>query len=591
MSEQQFYNEIIEEIKKKELNTKQFAKLKRDLCIKHKLKKIPTNIKILLHAPEEEIKELKRKLVTKPVRSISGVAPVAVMTKPFPCPHAEKGVGPCAMCPGGPKSAFGDVPQSYTGREPATMRGIRNKYSSYMQVFNRLEQYILLGHNCEKVELIIMGGTFPSTLKEYQEQFVQDAFQAMNDFSKMFYTYTNDFDYVKFKQFFELPVVDLGDKERVARIQNKLLELKEKTGKKSEEDESEHEKGDTTNLETVQLTNETAKIRCVALCIETRPDYGMLEHGNEMLRLGCTRIELGIQSVYDECLDKINRGHGTEESKKSIQLLKDLGFKIAVHYMPGLPGVDTDREKDLAGMKKLFSDSNYKPDMLKIYPCMVTKGTKLYDMWKKGEYIPLNTEDAVKLIAEFKKFIPEYCRIQRVQRDIPHQQIEAGVDMTNLRQYMTQKYNVKCRCIRCREPKGQEVDWEHVETKINEYAASSGKEFFISVEDVKNDLLLGFLRLRFPAEPLRSEITSDSAIVRELHVYGVAAGLGEAGGVQHRGLGKQLLAKAEEIAKSAGRDRLVVISGVGVREYYYKLGYKKEGPYVVKNFNDLYETL
>ena len=250
--------------------------------------------------------------------------------------------------------------------------------------------------------------------------------------------------------------------------------------------------------------------------------------------------------------------------------------------MPGLPGVDNNHEKDLAGMKQLFSDPDYKPDMLKLYPCMVTKGTKLYEMWKKGEYIPLNTEEAAKLIAKFKRFIPEYCRVQRVQRDIPHQQIEAGVAMTNLRQYMTQKYDVKCRCIRCREPKGKNVDWDYVKTKINEYEASGGYEFFISVEDVKNDLLLGFLRLRFPAESLRSEITVNSAIVRELHVYGAAAGLGKEGGIQHRGLGKQLLAKAESIAKKASKSKVVVISGIGVRGYYYKLGYEKEGPYVTK---------
>jgi len=568
----EFYEEIVREIKNNDLTEKQFAKLKRDLCLKHSMKTIPTNIQILMRLPEEQIPELKKKLITKPVRSISGVAPVAIMTKPMPCPHA-KTVGPCIMCPGGIDSAFGDVPQSYTGKEPATMRGIRNKYNSYFQVFNRLEQFIILGHNCEKVELILMGGTFPSFPLEYQEEFVKYAFKAMNDFSEMFYV-DGEFDYVKFKEFFELPVEfgQLGDKDRTARIQSKLSEVRGEC-----------------ELVAVQKNNETSKIKCVALCIETRPDYGMLEHGNQMLKLGCTRIELGIQSVYDEVLEKIKRGHTAADAIKSIQVLKDLGFKIAAHYMPGLMSlVEKDEkkllEKDLAGMKQLFSDPNYKPDMLKLYPCMVTKGTKLYDIWKQGNYSPLNTEEAAKLIAEFKPLIPEYCRVQRVQRDIPSYQIEAGVDMTNLRQYLTQKYDPKCKCIRCREPKGRDVNWNKVELRINEYSASEGKEFFISLVDTdsEHDYLLGFLRLRFPHESLRKEITETTALVRELHVYGTATAIGEEGSVQHRGLGKQLMAKAEEIAKEYGKDKLVVISGIGVRGYYYKLGYELEGPYVVK---------
>jgi len=581
-----FYQEIIKELKENDFTEKQFAKLKRDLCLKHNQKTIPTNIQILMHVPEEEIPQLKHKLVTKPVRSISGVAPVAIMTKPFPCPHA-KTVGPCIMCPGGLDSAFGDVPQSYTGKEPATMRGIRNKYDSYFQVFNRLEQYIILGHNCEKVELILMGGTFPSFAEDYQEEFVKFAFKAMNDFSEMFYNADGEFDYVKFKDFFELPVEieKLGDKDRIERIQARLSDLKKKTKE--------------CDLEEEQKRNEISKVKCVALCIETRPDYGLLEHGNKMLRLGCTRVELGVQSVYDDVLEKIKRGHGTKETIQSIQVLKDLGFKIAAHYMPGLMSlVETDEkkayQKDLAGMKQLFSDPNYKPDMLKLYPCMVTKGTKLYDIWKDGNYSPLDTEQAAKLIAEFKPFIPEYCRVQRIQRDIPSYQIEAGVDMTNLRQYMMQKFNPKCRCIRCREPKGKEINWDKIEIKIDEYEASGGKEFFISVEDIQNDLLLGFLRLRFSSDSSldneefkqsRPEITEQSAIVRELHVYGTATALGEEGNIQHKGLGKQLMAKAEEIAKSAGKNKIIVISGIGVRAYYQKLGYSLEGPYMVKKLH------
>lgn len=561
-----FHQQIISELKQRELSARQLAKLKRDLALKYKLKEIPTNIQILLNAEKEDLELLKKKLLTKPTRTISGVAPVAIMSKPFPCPHAKSGIGPCIMCPGGPGSEFGDVPQSYTGKEPATMRGIRNKYDAYLQVFNRLEQYIILGHNCEKVELILMGGTFPSFPLDYQEKFVKDAFQAMNDFSVMFYDNNGKFKFLWFKDFFELPVADLGNKERVKRIQKKLLQLKNKLKTKTLEDE--------------QKRNETARIRCVALCIETRPDYGVLEHGNQMLKLGCTRVELGIQSVYGAVLRKIKRGHTTKQTKESIRILKDLGFKVAGHYMPGLPG--TEQEKDLAGMKQLFEDSDYMLDMLKLYPCMVTKGTKLYDLWKTGDYKPLTTEQAAKLIAEFKKHVPEYCRIMRVQRDIPTYQIAAGVEMTNLRQYLEKKYQPKCRCIRCREPKGKKVNWDKVKIKVKGYEASQGKEFFISAEDTENDLLIGFVRLRFPSQFSRPEITNTSALIRELHVYGTATAIGEGGLVQHKGIGKQLMQKAEKIAKMNGKDKMVVISGVGVRGYYKKLGYKLEGVYMVK---------
>ena len=555
-----FYTELIAELKKKDYSNKQLAKLKRDLCSKYKIGRIPTNIEVLLAGGKGDLELLKKKLLTKPMRTGSGVAPVALMTKPFKCPH-----GKCIMCPGGVGSVFGDVPQSYTGREPATMRGIRNNYDAYLQVFNRLEQYVILGHNCEKVELILMGGTFPSFPVRYQKEFVWGAFKAMNDFGKMFYV-KGEFNFIKFKEFFELPVADLGDKARIKRVQKKLLKMKGrfKEGK----------------LEKEQRRNEKAKIRGIALCIETRPDYGKLEHGNQMLDLGCTRIEIGIQSVYEDVLKKIQRGHTAEETKESIRVLKDLGFKIAGHYMPGLPEVG--KKKDLAGMKKLFSDPNYKPDMLKIYPCMVTKGTKLHELWKKGKYKPLNAKNAAKLIVEFKKSAPTYCRIQRIQRDIPTYQIVAGVEMTNLRQYIHEKFKPNCRCIRCREPGKRKINWKKVKLKVLEYRASQGIEFFISAEDVENDILIGFCRMRFPSQSLRKEITDETALIRELHVYGTAVGIGEEGLIQHKGWGKKLLKRAEEIAKDKGKNKVVVISGMGVRGYYRKLGYRREGFYMVK---------
>jgi elongator complex protein 3 len=557
-----FFNEIIEYVKQHKPSKDKLMKEKVRLCSKHKTAKIPTDIEVLLHADKKDLAFLKKYLQTKPTRTISGVAVIAVMTKPMPCPH-----GKCACCPGGPKSEFGDVPQSYTGKEPATLRAIRNKYDAYLQVFNRLEQYVVLGQSPEKVELIVMGGTFPSFPKDYQEEFVHFAFKAMNDFSKLFYSRSGELDIIKFREFFELPG-EVGSAKRVKSIHAKLLKMK--NGMKK-------------SLELEQKKNETANIRCVGLTIETRPDYAKLQHANEMLRLGCTRVELGVQSVYDDALKRVERGHDVNESVVATKTLKDLGFKINYHMMPGLPGVGF--LQDIEGLKKLFDDSRFRPDMLKLYPCMVLRGTKLHDEWKKGLYKPLTTEQAARLVSEFKRHIPEYVRIMRVQRDIPTEQTEAGVDKTNLRQMISQqmkKQGTSCRCIRCREIKGEAIKGK-VELKVNEYLASGGTEYFISLEN--NDKLIGFCRLRFPSQALRKEITADSALIRELHVYGTSIALGTKGGgqdVQHKGFGKRLLKEAETIAKKAGKKKMVIISGVGVRDYYRKLGYKKEGPYMAR---------
>jgi elongator complex protein 3 len=280
-------------------------------------------------------------------------------------------------------------------------------------------------------------------------------------------------------------------------------------------------------------------------------------------------------------LEKIERGHSVADSIEATRILKDLGFKVNYHVMPGLPSVTL--KKDLEGLKKIFDDSNFRPDMLKIYPCMVLKGTKLFDEWKSGKFTPLTTEKAAKLIAEFKGYVPEYVRIMRLQRDIPTFMTESGVDKTNLRQYIEKelkKKGIKCRCIRCREIGRSDEVIDGYEIKIIGYDASLGKEFFIAAE--KNDKLIGFCRLRLPSMQLRNEITKESALVRELHVYGQAAEIGKEGNAQHRGIGKELLGQAEKIVEEKGMNKMVVISGVGVRNYYRRLGYEREGLYMVK---------
>ncbi len=554
-----FYAEIIDEVQQKQFTPKEWTARKRELATKYGLEKIPSNVDILIQAPATTIPHIKPKLITKPVRTISGVSPVAIMTAPSKCPH-----GKCTFCPGGIGSPWGDVPQSYTGHEPATMRGMRNNYDAYLQVFNRLEQYILLGHTIDKIEIIVMGGTFPATPREYQEEFILGCFRAMNDFSLLFFNKDGDFDYLRFKEFFELPG-ELHDHQRLHSLQQKQVQLKQQR---------------TQTMKQAQTENETAHVRCVALCIETKPDWGFLEQGNEMLRQGCTRVELGIESVYDDVLTHTHRGHTSADSKKSIQILRDLGFKINFHYMPGLPL--TDKERDLEGMKQLFTDYGYRPDMIKLYPTMVAPGTALYHQYRQKKFTPITAEEAAERIVEFKKICPEYCRIQRIQRDVPTKYWIAGVEMTNFRQYLHEKFKPGCRCIRCREPKGKKVNWDAIHIKVLKYEASRGTEFFIAAEDIDNDLLLGFCRLRFPSQYLRPEITPGSALIRELHVYGTATAIGEDGIVQHRGWGRKLMENAEEIARSAGKDQMVVISGVGVREYYRKLGYEQEGPYMVK---------
>ncbi len=550
-----FYTEIIGMLKEKPLGKEKLARLKLELSRKYKTRKVSTDLDILMHAKPEDLSRLR--ILTKPTRSISGVAVVALMGAPIACMH-----GRCIFCPGGQGSIFGDTPQSYTGKEPSTMRGIRANFDPYVQVFNRLEQYIATGHEIDKADVIIQGGTFPSFDFHYQEQFCAFIFKALNDFSAMFFP-GGSLDILKYREFFELPG-NIRDNERMKRVKEKILSIK----------------GNAV-LEKEQAGNETAKARCIGLTIETKPDYGKLKEGNMMLAFGCTRVELGVQTVYDEVLRKTNRGHTLKDTVDSIRELKDLGFKINAHYMLGLPGVT--REMEINGLKELFSNPDYRPDMLKIYPCLVMPGTPLFELWKKGKYEQMTTDEAAEIISEAKRFIPEYVRIMRVQRDIPTYVTAAGVDRTNLRQYVEKRCaekGIRCRCIRCREAGRRKA--ENPQIIVREYEASGGREFFISAEDIKNDSLIGLCRLRFPSRQLRNEITEKTAIVRELHVYSRAIAVGEKSGSseQHKGFGRQMMEKAEEIAIKNGKEKMIVIAGIGAREYFRKLGYERAGPYM-----------
>jgi len=639
MELKQICKEILEEAKKNNVqDLNKFNRIKIKVLNRFKYDKIPKNATIASIASDEDRITFKNILSMKPIRTLSGVSPIALMTDPYPCPHTLKGIGPCTYCPGGPGSPFGDVPQSYTGKEPSTRRAIRNHYDPYLGVFNRLEHYIVMNAVPEKCEVILQGGTFPFSPHTYQEYFVKYLLKAMNDFSRLFYD-QNSLDNIKFNEFFEMPS-DVKDTARTERIHkklysfknldlsnkktldsvknslfnnnfnknnsnngNKIIEKLENIPKENNTDPNiiaiktiikkvNEQNNANISLEQVQKENETAVIRCVGLTIETKSDYGKLIHGNQMLKLGCTRVEVGIQSIYNEVLEKTNRDNTVEDNIESIKILKDLGFKINTHYMPGLPY--TTKEMDQKGLKALFDDPDYRPDMLKIYPCMVLSGTKLYDDWKLGKFKPISTAEAADLIADMKRYIPEYCRIMRVQRDIPTYMTSSGVDKTNLRQYVEiicKQKNIKCRCIRCREAGinslNKDINIKNLKIKITEYEASNGKEFFIAAEDPKNDILFGYCRLRFPSQTLREEITKDSALIRELHVYSLAVSLGKTSddSFQHRGIGKKLMKKAEEIVKENNKNKVVVIAGIGAKQYFAKLGYEHDGPYMSKFLN------
>ncbi|MFT4312524.1 MAG: tRNA uridine(34) 5-carboxymethylaminomethyl modification radical SAM/GNAT enzyme Elp3 [Candidatus Woesearchaeota archaeon] len=568
--EEAYFSHICSWILQAKPTKRQLHEQKIKLCHQYAVKRVPTDIEIYIRAPEQQAIELKPYLQTKPGRTSSGVAVIATMSMPSLCPH-----GACTFCPGGLGSPYGDTPMSYTGTEPSTMRAKRNEYDPYRIIFNRLQQFILLGQHPDKCEQIIQGGTFPSFSQEYQEHYVYYSFKAYNDFSRLFFDEKGLLRLEFFKEFFELPG-SIKDTDRQQRIKEKILSVKEQNA--------------TTTLEQEQVKNETTPIRCIGLTIETKPDWGLQEHGLEFLRLGATRVELGVQTIYDDILQSVNRGHTIEQTHQSVSELKDLCFKLNFHLMPGLPktnGVRIERERDIYAMRAIFEDENYRPDMIKIYPCMVMPGTPLEKTWKDGVFKPLTTQEAADIIVEIYRYVPEYCRIMRVQRDIPTFSTTAGVDRTNLRQYVDKL--AKERSIVSRDIRAREIMRDHVYDQptivVRSFRANGADEFFISME--ANDRLFGFCRLRFAPRSLHPSIDEHTGLIRELHVYGVAVKIGDQDSekVQHRGFGKQLMQKAEEICQEHNKKKVVVISGVGVREYYRKIGYEREGPFMVKFLN------
>ncbi len=456
----------------------------------------------------------------KSARTISGVTPVAVMTQPMKCP------GQCIYCP-----TYLATPQSYTPESPAVLRAKKCGYDANRQVKIRLKALSEMGHPTDKVELIVMGGTFLAYPKDYQYQFIKDCFDALN-------------------------------------------------GEES------------ATLAEAKRLNETANHRCTGLCIETRPDWCGQEEIDRMLEFGATRVELGVQTLDDDIYHLVRRGHRVEDVVTATTSLKEHGFKVHYHWMPGLPG--STPEQDLELSDQLFNDTRFKPVGLKLYPTMVVKGTELEKWYQDERYRPYDDETMINLLVNIKSIVPKYVRISRVLRDIPPKFIVGGLKnaVRDLVRQRMEQQGIKCMCIRCREYGHRAQDgWEIGEPRMvrMEYEASGGKEIFLSFED-ENETLFGLLRMRIQSKPIATlgqEIKGNLALIRELHIFGPEVPLSEQKpeAVQHKGLGKALLREAEQIAgEEFQAQRMVVLSGIGAKEYYRtEFDYSSQGDYMVKN--------
>lgn len=470
---------------------------------------------------------LERLLTRRHVRSMSGVAIITVLTKPFPCP------GKCVYCP-----TEAIMPKSYLSNEPAAMRALINKFDPHRQIMMRLRALTDNGHPVDKIELIVKGGTWSAYEWKYQQWFIKRCFDACNQFIKE------------------------GSRRKPRKAARTLKEA--------------------------QDLNEKAGQRIIGLTLETRPDWISLREVKRLRALGCTRVELGVQSTQDDVLELTKRGHDVQSVRDAGKLLRNAGFKVDYHMMPQLPGSTPKRDYD--DVKTLFDDPDFRPDMIKLYPTVVVPLAELHDWWKRGDYKPYSDEKLIETMIRMKsELIPPYCRISRLIRDIPSTSISAGNAVTNLREFIQQKMRTRglhCKCLRCREVGhvAPEKRTRKPELFDLSYEASGGEEHFLSFEDKKHEVVFAFCRLRLPSEVALPELEG-AAFVRELHTYGhlVPIDAKKKSASQHKGMGKKLMRRAEEIAREAGFTKMAVISGIGVRDYYRKLGYRLSGTYMVKS--------
>lgn len=505
-------------------------KLKTKIAAKHGCPSQPRLVDIISAVPIQYKKALIPKLRAKPVRTASGIAVVAVMCKPHRCPHITFTGNICVYCPGGPDSDFEYSTQSYTGYEPTSMRAIRARYNPYLQTRHRVEQLKQLGHSVDKVEFIVMGGTFMCLPDSYRDYFIRNLHDALS-------------------------------------------------GHSSE------------SVEEAVMYSEKSNTKCIGITIETRPDYCLKKHLSSMLKYGCTRLEIGVQSVYEDVARDTNRGHTARASCESFHMSKDAGFKVVTHMMPDLPNVGF--ERDIEQFKEIFENPLFRPDGLKIYPTLVIRGTGLYELWKTGRYQSYPPHLLIDLVARILTLVPPWTRVYRVQRDIPMPLVSSGVEHGNLRELALARMKdlgTTCRDVRTREVGIQEIHNKvrpyQVELIRRDYVANGGWETFLSYEDPEQDILIGLLRLRKVSSVVfRPELVDRTSVVRELHVYGSVVPVSgrDPRKFQHQGFGTLLMEEAERIAREEhGAVKLAVISGVGTRGYYRKLGYELDGPYMSK---------
>ncbi len=530
---------IVQEAINSKINTpEQLAKIKRQVSGRFGIASPPSDHELrrtyrtlVGDNAIEASEELEAVLQSRAIRTLSGVAPITVLTKPYPCP------GKCIYCP-----YEATMPKSYLSNEPAAARALFLEFDPYIQVQRRIETMEDNGHPTDKIELIVKGGTWSYYPADYQEEFIRRCFEACNDYDN-----SQDHEIIKSSPFVE-PSLTTEDRQ------------------------------DQETLEQTQISNETAAHRIIGLTLETRPDYINEEEVARLRMLGCTRIELGVQATDDKVLELIKRGHDVASVRRATKLLKDAGFKVDYHMMPMLPGSDV--KHDLEMLRGLFTDTNFCPDMIKIYPCVVMQNAELYEWMKDGRYTPYSNEELFEMLIEFKTDIPRYVRISRLIRDIPSTSIKGGNKITNLREIIRremERRNLHCNCLRCREVghvRGIDPDKLEPVLFVDEYEASGGREFFLSFEDKDRQVVYAFCRLRLPGKQSNETLEllpeiDDAALIRELHTYGhlVKIDTKDSLATQHTGLGTKLMNEAEKIAKQNEYKKMAVISGVGVRVY------------------------
>ncbi len=479
----------------------------------------------------DEDARLLERIRMKPMRTLSGVTTVTVLTKPYPCP------GKCIFCPTDVR-----MPKSYLPDEPGAMRGLEHKFDPYAQVRSRLQQLRSVGHPTDKIELLILGGTWSSYRRDYQEWFVKRCFDAMNE---------------------SLTHAPLPTGEGVRRA----------------------DKGETVDLYEAHTKNETTHHRNVGLVIETRPDEINPDEIRWLRHLGVTKVQMGAQSLDDRILDMNKRGHDVECTRRATALLRAAGFKIVLHWMPNLHGATP--ESDREDFARLWND--FCPDEIKIYPNQLLANAELYEYWQRGEFKPYTTQELIDLIADIKPTIPRYCRVNRVIRDIPSTNVVEGNRRTSLRQDiqdLMKQRGTHCECVRCREVRGKSVSRDSLKLDDLVYQAGAAQEHFISYI-TPDDKLAGFVRLSLPNENFPQTGLSDlvgAALIREVHVYGqsLAVGAEKEGAAQHAGLGTRLLEEAERVARTNGFKHMAVISAVGTRGYYLERGFERGELYLTK---------